>query len=144
MHDDFEDRYHYISPSFLKVLPEGFALGDKTVPRIDVSIQDEQVERKLWDQGRLLCHSRDGRRAVKTRKPCRLCRDQHRCTPQIVLYVLHEDTPYRIPLNYTSAENYLAYRREVKNGDTDPTAVMTALHVTPHGSWGEVGFTKLF
>lgn len=144
MHDDLEARYHRTCPSFLKVMPEGFVLGGTTVSRIDVSIQDEQVERKLWDHGRLLCHSRDGRRAVKTHKPCRACRDQLRCTSQVVLYVLHDDTPYRIPLNYTSAENYLAYRREVMNSETDPTAIMTTLHVTPRGSWGEVSFTKLF
>jgi hypothetical protein len=144
MHDDLEARYHHTSPAFLKVMPEGFAMGGETVSCIEVSIQDEQVERKLWDQGRLLCHSRDGRRAVKTRKPCRVCRNQLRCTSQIVLYVLHDDTPFRIPLNYTSAENYLAYRREVMNGDADPAAVMTTLHVTPRGSWGEVSFTKLF
>lgn len=144
MRDDLEARYHHPAPSLLKIMPEGFALGGETVSCIDVSIQDEQVERKLWDHGRLLCRSHDGRRAVKTHKPCRVCRDQLRCTSQIVLYVLHDDTPYRLPLNYTSAENYLAYRREVMNGDADPTDIMTTLHVTPRGTWGEVSFTKLF
>jgi hypothetical protein len=63
---------------------------------------------------------------------------------QIVLYVLHEDTPYRIALNYTSAKNYLAYRRDVMNGDGDLAAIMTALHVTPRCGWGEVTFAKVF
>lgn len=144
MHTDLEDRYRQIFPPFLKVLPDGFLMGEKTLARIDVSIQDEQVQRKLWDHGRILCHSRDGRKAVKTRKPCRVCSDQPRCTSQIVLYVLHEETPYRIALNFTSSNNYLAYRRDIMAREEDPISVMTTLHVTPHSTWGEVTFTKLF
>lgn len=144
MQYDLEDRYHHTFPQFLKVLPEGFAVGEKVLDRIDVSIQDEQVERKLWDHGRMLCRSRDGATAVESRKPCRVCRDQRRCTSQIVLYVLYEDTPYRIALNYTSAKNYLAYRRDLMAADEDLADTVTALHVTPRGAWGEVAFATVF
>jgi hypothetical protein len=132
---DIESTYRRSLPDFIRVAPEGFAIGGRVEPTLEVSIQDEQVVKKLWNQGRLLCQSPDGLASTTTRKPCRLCRDQRRCTSQIILYVLAADSPYRIALNYTSAQNYLAYRRTVIGKGLELREGITVLSVASHATW---------
>ena len=144
MQHDIEGLYQHALPQFVKVLPDGFSIGGKLKPRLEVTIQDEQVVRKLWNHGRILCQSIDGYTALTESKACQACRDQRRCTTQIVLYVRAEKAVYRVALNYSSVQNYFAYRRELADKDHDLGHVITALSVIPHGTWGEVTFQELF
>lgn len=144
MPDDIEAVYQRSLPDFIRVLPEGFLVAGQLASTVEVSIQDEQVVRKLWNNGTLACQSTDGYSSLTTGKPCRVCRDQTRCKPQIVLYVLLAETPYRIPLNHTSGKNYLTYRRHLRDTDQDLRGVITALSVISHANWGEIQFQDLF
>ena len=144
MNDDIEALYERPLPDFIRVLAEGFQINGQVKPTIDVSIQDEQLIRRLWSHGRLLCQSADGFSSLTTGKACRVCRDQTRCNPQIVLYVLVDHTPYRIALNYTSGKNYLSYRRRVLDSDHELRDVLTRLSVVSRARWGEVHFQDLF
>ena len=143
MQHDIEALYQRFLPQFIKVLPEGFSIGGEVKPRLDVTIQDEQVVRKLWKHGKVLCHSIDGRTALTESKVCEACSDQRRCTVQVVLYVEVDKTCYRIALNYSSAQNYFAYRRSALDHGGKLAKVLSALSVVPHGSWGEVAFTTV-
>jgi len=144
MRNDIETVYQRSLPDFLRVLPEGFQVAGQVEPTLEVVIHDEQVVRKLWDHGNLACQSTDGFSSQATGKACRLCRDQSRCTPQIVLYVLVGQSPFRLALNYTSGNNYLAYRRRVKENGQELSAVVTLLTVVSRATWGEVQFQDLF
>jgi len=144
MRNDIETIYQRSLPDFIRVLPEGFQRAGLVAPTLEVSIQDEQVVRKLWNHGTLLCQSLDGFSSLTTGKACRVCRDQSRCTPQIVLYVLVDETPFRIGLNPTSAQNYLKYRRRLLDQGQQLPAVVTVLTVVSRTTWGEVLFRELF
>lgn len=144
MHTDIEALYRRSLPDFARVLPDGFHLAGQVHPSLEVSIQDEQLVRKLWDHARLICQSIDGFSSLATAKPCRVCRDQSRCIPQIVLYVLVGDTPCRIALNHTSVQNYFKYRRRLVDQDHKLADVVTVLTVASHDSWGEIQFRELF
>lgn len=144
MQYDLEDAYQRSLPDFIQVLPEGFRIGENVQPTRNVSIQDEQLVRTLWDHGRALCRSIDGFSSITSGKVCRVCRDQRRCTAQIVLFVLVDDSPFRIALNYTSGQNYLAYRRVSRDKDRDLRHVLTKLSVTSRGTWGEMRFEEVF
>ena len=144
MHNDIETVYQRSLPDFLRVLPEGFQVAGQVEPTVEVVIHDEQVVRKLWDHGRLTCQSTDGFSCQTTGKACRLCRDQSRCTSQIVLYVLVGQSPFRIALNYTSGMNYLTYRRRLHEKGQELRTIVTLLTVVSRATWGEVQFQELF
>lgn len=144
MPNDIEQIYQRSLPDFIRVLPDGFQIAGHITPSVEVSIQDEQIVKKLWSNGTLVCQSADGLSSLTTRKPCRVCRDQGRCHPQIVLYVLVDESPYRIALNYTSGKHYLAYRRRLLNEDRELRALVTRLTVVSRATWGEVHFQDLF
>lgn len=144
MQDDLEAIYNPSLPDFIRVSSEGFDIAGHHRPLLEVSIHDEQVARKLWEHGRVLCQSIDGRSSLTTAKPCRVCSDQKRCRPQIILYVLVDETPFRISLNHTSAQNYITYRRRLRNDGHDLKTLITALSVLPHDTWGEVQFQHVF
>ncbi len=144
MDNDIEALYQRPLPDFIRVLSEGFQINGQVKPTVEVSIQDEQLIRKLWNHSRLICQSVDGFSSLTTGKACRVCRDQTRCNPQIVLYVLLDQTPYRIALNYTSGKNYLTYRRRLIDNDHELNTVVTRLSVVPRATWGEVQFQDLF
>lgn len=144
MHDDIETLYQRSLPDFVRVSPEGFMVAGRLESSLEVHLQDEQVSRKLWDHGRVLCQSLDGRSSLSSRKPCRACSDQSRCTAQIILYVIAGDLPFRIALNFSSAQNYLGYRRDVLQREQDLRTLLTELTVVSHGTWGEVHFRTVF
>lgn len=143
MQHDIEAAYRRSLPDFIRVIAEGFEIAGQVEPTLRVSIQDEQVTRKLWNQGRVLCQSLDGLSSLTTGKACRVCRNQRRCTSRLVLYILLDDAPFRLPLNFTSAQNYLAYRRRILDGGNELHHVHTALSVVSHTTWGEVQFQEL-
>ena len=144
MRNDIETVYQRSLPDFLRVLPEGFQIAGQVEPTVEVVIHDEQVVRKLWDHGSLTCQSTDGFSSQTTGKACRLCRDQSRCTSQIVLYVLVGQSPFRIALNYTSGTNYLTYRRRLHEKSQELRTIVTLLTVVSRTTWGEVQFQDLF
>ena len=144
MQHDLESSYQRTLPDFIRVQPDGFAIGQRVEQALSVLIKDEQVVRKFWDQGRLACQSIDGFSALTTGKACRVCRHQTHCTPQIILYVILNQDAYRIALNYTSAQNYFAYRRTLVDNGRDIDAIITLLSVVPHATWAEVQFRETF
>jgi hypothetical protein len=144
MQHDIEATFHRPLPDFIRVVPEGFQFANHVQPELKVSIQDEQVVRKLWDRGRVLCQSLDGTSSLATRKACRICKDQRRCTSRLILYILADDAPFRLPLNFTSAQNYFAFRRQMLDAGHELSHIITALSVQSHQTWGEVQFQQLF
>lgn len=144
MQYDLDEAYQQSLPDFIQVLPEGFRIGGNPQTTLNVSIQDEQLVRTLWDQGRSVCRSIDGYSSISTKKLCRVCRDQGRCTVQIVLFVLIDDNPFRLALNYTSGQNYLAYRRTCRDKGHDLRHALTKLSVSSRGTWGEIRFKEVF
>jgi hypothetical protein len=144
MQHNLEATYHRSLPDFIRVLPDGIRVGEELQPTVSAVIEDEQVVRKLWDHGKLLCQSIDGVKALVTGKACRVCSDLRRCTPQIVLFLLVAETPFRMALNYTSAQNYLIYRRSVLDKGSHLHDVLTCLSILSHTTWGEVQFQEVF
>jgi len=144
MQQDLESRYQRTLPDFIRVQPEGFTIGKRVEQTLGVIIKDEQVVRKFWDHGRLACQSIDGFSALATGKACRVCRHQTHCTPQIILYVLLDQDAHRIALNYTSAQNYFAYRRTVAENGHALDSIFTLLSVVSHATWAEVQFRETF
>jgi len=144
MEHDLETIYHRSLPDFIRVVADGFQIAGYVEPTLKATIQDEQVARKLWDRGRALCQSIDGNSSLTTGKACRVCKDQRRCTSRLILYVLTDDTPFRIALNYTSAQNYLAFRKPILEAGQDLNQLLVALSVISHQTWGEVQFQQLF
>lgn len=142
MQQDLESRYQRTLPDFIRVQPEGFAIGKRLEQTLGVVIKDEQVVRKFWDHGRLACQSIDGFSALTTGKACRVCRHQTHCTPQIILYVLLDQDAHRIALNYTSAQNYFAYRRTLAQNGRELGSIFTLLSVVSHATWAELQFRE--
>jgi hypothetical protein len=143
MQYDLEAAYQQSLPDFIQVLSGGFSVAGKVQPSLEVSIQDEQLVRTLWDHGRPLCRSIGGYSSITNGKVCRVCRDLRRCTAQIILFVLLDSDPFRIALNHTSGQNYLAYRRNSCNTNRDLCHVLTQISIISHDSWGEVHFQEL-
>jgi hypothetical protein len=144
MQTDIAAIYQRSLPDFVRVLPDGFQIRGEVKRAIDVTIHDDQVVRRLWHHGKLACQSLDGFSALATGKACRVCRDQSRCVPQIALYILMDETPFRIALNYTSSQNYLEYRPHLLDQDNELRIVVTQLTVVSRATWGEVQFRELF
>lgn len=129
-------------PPFIRIVPEGFLIDSQVQEILEVVIQDESITRKLWRSQEVVCRSESGTRA-RNGKLCKTCKDLRRCTPQLVLWFEYEDQAMRLPLGYTSARNYLAYRKDLEAKGVPIFTAVTRLSVIRRGHWGEVVFHQI-
>jgi len=129
-------------PPFIRIVPEGFLIDSQVHEILEVVIRDESITRKLWHSQEVICRSDCGVRA-RNGKLCKTCKDLGRCTPQLVLWFEYEDQAMRLPLGYTSARNYLKYRKELEAQGVPVFTAVSRLSVVRRGHWGEVVFHQL-
>jgi hypothetical protein len=130
---------------YLTVRPSGFELepGAPLRPVVEARILGHGGARTLYERRRPKCRSLDGLRPVMgdTSRECATCAERSRCTPQVRLDLIVDRRPYRTLLAYSSARAFLEYEAKLRLQRVAIEDVVTRIHVTNRGSWGELRFT---
>jgi hypothetical protein len=127
-----------------RVKPDGFAIGDGTIPALRGTISDFCLVRKLFRRRRVVCFSDDGI-SGSSGKRCEDC-SQEDCAPRIRLHL--DPAPgsdmngpqIHLELNYSSSRNFIEYAGDLAATHHEVQEVVTSLSVEDRGKWGEVLF----
>ena len=95
-------------PSFVSVSADSFVIEHDEIGILQVMIQKIQPVRKRFEDGKLACHSMDGR-VSKQGKYCIFCEDKYRCQKKLRLSMIdlssHTLRPIILDINQASFEN---------------------------------------
>ncbi len=101
--------FHDDSPSYVSVCKDQFKIDQVTHNAIQVMIQKIQPVRKLFQDGKLICYSMDGKLSMNKRKYCIFCKDARNCHRKLRLsmILIHSQdlTPVVFDLNQPSFQN---------------------------------------
>lgn len=124
--------------TYVKVTPCGFDIDDDIVPDLRGRVVKAIVIRKRFEDGALVCDSRDG---VTGRNGivCADCRHA-RCRPMMRIHFLCGGINLVIDLAPTAAQNLVALERR---GDVNLETAELDIAVIDRGHWGEVSFEVL-
>lgn len=126
---------------YATVTPKGLVLatGSPPIPELVAKIVRVGPARTLYQQGRPACRSLDGVRSLKG-KECATCSDRPECTPQLLLDLDVDGSPYRLLLAFTSAKNFLVLTDQLRRGGRPLESAPVRVRVLDRGRWGEVRF----
>jgi hypothetical protein len=133
--DDVRREFGRECYSYVKVTPRGFDVDDEVVDELCGRIVKAVVIRKRFEDGALVCDSKDG---VKSRDglACDQCRHA-RCRPLMRIHFLCAGTRLIIDLAPSSANNLVALEQR---GNVDLETAELRISVLDRGHWGEVVF----
>jgi hypothetical protein len=89
--------FHSEIPSFVSIQGDHFLIDNKKHESLHVVIQKIQPVRKLFQDGRLICYSMDGRIANSGRH-CLFCENTYRCQKKLRLCMLDVTKPVFEPI----------------------------------------------
>jgi len=124
----------------VRITRDGFLIEGHPLPELAGRVARTSLLRKLFDDGRLLCHSPDGLHAHNG-TPCNHCRHP-RCRPHLRLHLAQESTRYILDLPPTSARNLLALEDQALASGLPLHSWTLRLTVRNRGDWGEVAFQR--
>jgi hypothetical protein len=128
---------------WVKITPGGFLLQDVSTPLGELlgRVVRTRLLRKLFREGKLLCHSTDG---IQARNGifCSDCLHPH-CRAFIRVHFLSSGRLYVFELGGRSAENFIAIQDEADERGAELVDWILRLTVLDHGSWGEVRFEQV-
>lgn len=75
-------------PDFISVCGDNFAINGKTYPHLLCLIQKYQGVRKLFQHGKLVCYSMDGKIGHTRKTYCVFCNDNFHCQRKIRLSLI--------------------------------------------------------
>jgi hypothetical protein len=126
----------------VKLTPEGFSIDGQVHSQLAGRIHKTRLLRKLFDDsGALLCHSKDGMRAVNGTL-CAACLHP-RCRPGLRIHFGEGARQYLLDLNATSAQNLVALEEHLSLQNLKLEGRRLLLSVLNRGHWGEVRFESL-
>ena len=131
-------RYATITPLGI-VLPA----GPTPYNPLPVTIIAHRPARTLYVNRHPLCRSLNGINSVNGRKRCICCEDKQSCTPQISLEILYRSVPFRIMLAYTSAKNFISFRKTFQAPQRYVDEAFVEISVIDRGRWGEACFAEV-
>lgn len=136
---------HRMLVRYLTVRPGGFELesGAPLRPVVEARILGHGGARTLYERRKPMCRSLDGLRPVTgdTRRACAECAQRSRCTPQVRIDLIVDRRPYRLLLAYSSARAFLEFEAMLRQRPVAIEDVVSRIHVTNRGSWGELRFS---
>jgi hypothetical protein len=124
----------------IRVTQKGFRLEDDILPELSGRIIKSTMLRKLFQDGDLVCQSKDGVTA-EDGTVCATCLHPL-CRPQMRIQLLNGSCAYVIDLAVTSAQNLLDFEDEAKAEDKRLRDLEVVLTILDRGHWGEVRFAR--
>jgi hypothetical protein len=136
-------RRTFAKPTALlvRISPKGFLILDELSRELTGRIGKTHLVRKLFEDGVLICDSKDGRRA-RNGTLCPECRHPQ-CRPLLRIHLHWETVVYILDLAFTSAQNLLALETEALEERLQLSQWTLRLTVRDHGYWGEVLFERV-
>ena len=136
-------RRAFVKPTtfLVKISPKGFVIHDELSPELTGRVGKAHLLRKLFEDGVLICDSKDGRHA-RDGSVCSECR-LPRCRPQLRIHLHWEPVIYILDLAFTSAQSLLALEAEALEQGQSLEQWNLRLTVRDHGYWGEVLFERV-
>ena len=125
----------------VKVSPRGFLIRDELSLELTGRVGKTHLVRKLFEDGVLICDSRDGREA-RNGTLCADCRHP-RCRPQLRIHLHREPVIYILDLAFTSAQRLLNLEADALEEGMRLDQWTLRLTVRDHGYWGEVCFERV-
>lgn len=123
----------------VRVLPHAFQVQDEELTELRGRVHRVHLVRKLFEDGSLVCDSKDGYLARNGTK-CEDCLHP-RCRTLLRLYLDCGDGLALIDLNPTSAQNFFEIEDVAREAQLDLRKLDLCLSVTNQRHWGEVRFT---
>jgi hypothetical protein len=122
----------------VRVTPSGFLIDGEPHDRLEGRVTRQQLLRKRFQDGKLVCDSTDGVRARNGTR-CETClHDQ--CRPWLRIHLASTERTYVLDLAVTSAQNLLALEDQVSADAPALRDSTLRLTVRDRGRWGEVCF----
>jgi hypothetical protein len=140
--------------TWVRVQPDGFRIGESTVPVLRATLASWTLVRKLFREDRLICHSENGEVSTGG-KGCKTCRDRVACIPRLrILLEAATGLPpdangcttadplgaLVLEINATSCRNFLAHAQRMATADIEVPDLPVRMTVIHRGQWGEVCF----
>lgn len=140
--------------TWVRVQPDGFRIGESTVPVLRATLASWTLVRKLFREERLICRSENGEGSTGG-KECETCRDRVACTPRLRIFL---EAASGLPpgakgcesadglgalvleINATSGRNFLAHAQRMAAAGIEVPEVAVRMTVIHRGQWGEVCF----
>ena len=122
----------------VKISPQGFLVRDELASELTGRVGKAHLVRKRFEDGVLVCDSKDGRQARNGTR-CPECRHP-RCRPQLRIHLHWESVIYILDLAFTSAQSLLDLEAEAAGQGQTLDQWTLRLTVRDHGYWGEVCF----
>jgi hypothetical protein len=127
----------------VRITPKGFVVEGELLPlpALRGRIAKTVLVRKLFEDGFLVCDSKDG---IRSRKGvlCDECRHPS-CRPLVRMQLADGPLVHLLDLPFTSAKNFFALEDEAQRAGVSLASWLLELTVTDHETWGEVRFTRL-
>jgi hypothetical protein len=126
---------------FVRLLPDGFEIDGQSYHELSGRILKTVLIRKLFEDGTLVCQSKDGRTADNG-TACEQCLNP-RCRPILRIQLAEQNMRYLIDLNASSAKNLFTLEDRLQAAGQVFSNTHLKLTVCNHGHWGEVLFDPL-
>lgn len=125
----------------VRVTATGFLVGDDQRDQLEGRVTRQQLLRKRFDDGQLVCDSTDGIRA-RNGTLCETClHDQ--CRPWLRIHLVGTDQTHIVDLAVKSSQNLLALEDDLTTTGRELCVRNLRLTVRNHGRWGEVCFEPI-
>ena len=125
----------------VRVTRKGFLYHGELGSELQGRIAKRQLVRKLFEESRLVCDSKDGIRA-RDGTLCEECRHP-RCRPQLRIQLAQGSTTFVMDLATTSAQNLLSIEGKAKAAGDHLQDWELRLAVLDQDTWGEVTFERV-
>lgn len=126
---------------YIRVRPSGLELRQgKIVQSISAEILAVRSARTLYENRKPVCRSLDGIQSLREGRSCASCLMRKRCTPQMLVEILHDGMPLRLLLAYTGARNFLRFVGSFRERKEPLEGARIFISVRDRGRWGEVRF----
>ena len=135
------DAFEKPEPQRVRVVPEGFRLGDTVCDELKGRVSDITLVRKLFRNRALICYSPDGIEA----RDGTVCNDclHPQCRPQLKINLFCGRHLFLLDLSGLSAANLLALQDEADGEGVELVDWYLRLTVVNHDRWGEVRFERI-
>jgi hypothetical protein len=126
---------------FVRLKTDGFEIDGQAYSELTGRILKTILIRKLFEDGAMVCQSKDGRTA-ENGTACEACKTP-RCRPILRIQLAEQNLRYLVDLNASSAHNLFALEDRLLADGRSLADTHVKLTVRTHGHWGEVLFQPL-
>jgi hypothetical protein len=127
--------------ALVRVTATGFLVDHDHHDQLQGRVTRQQLLRKRFDDGQLVCDSANGIRA-RNGTLCETCL-HHQCRPWLRIHLTGAEHTYIVDLAVTSAQSLLALEDDLTNDGQPLSQSILRLTVRDRGRWGEVCFEPI-